>query len=91
MGQIGFDVPVVVDGGAQQVTAHHTNRGFGGRVTVPDDMGHDGTVRQARDYETAALPLSYAGVWGQPGLYLRSHEIMETPDSIDINGENTIL
>jgi len=59
---LDFDVPVVVDGGAQQVTTHHTNRGFGGRGTVPDDMGHDETALRARDYEAAALPLSYAGM-----------------------------
>ena len=48
-------------------------------------------MNHATDAETAALPLSYAGVWGHPGLYLRSGEIMETPDSIDIDGENTML
>jgi len=31
-------------------------------------MGHDGTALLARDYETAALPLSYAGVWGNRKL-----------------------
>ena len=51
---LGFDVHFDVDGGAQQVTAHHTNRGFGGRGTVPDDMGHDGTALQARDFKSAA-------------------------------------
>ncbi|GAI28248.1 unnamed protein product, partial [marine sediment metagenome] len=53
-----FDVDVP----PHQVTTHHTNRGFEGRETVPDDMGHDGTAPWARDYETAALPLSYAGM-----------------------------
>ena len=27
-----------------QTTTNHTNRGFGGHETAPDDMGHDGTV-----------------------------------------------
>jgi len=26
-------------------------------------MGHDGTALEAGDYETAALPLSYAGIF----------------------------
>jgi len=55
-GLVGFDVDVP----PQRVTTHHTNRGFRGRGTVPDDMGHAGTALWARDYETAALPLSYA-------------------------------
>ncbi len=58
----GFDVGVDVDVPPQQVTTHHTNRSFGGRGTVPNDMGHDGTLLQARDYETAALLLSYTGM-----------------------------
>jgi hypothetical protein len=54
-----FDVPVVVHGGTQRVTTRHNNRGSGGRGTAPDDMGHDGTALQARDYETAALHMRY--------------------------------
>ncbi len=57
----GFDVGVDVDVDvpSHQVTTHHTNRGFGGRGTVPDDMEHDGTALWARDYETAALYYYY--------------------------------
>ena len=40
----GFDVDFDVDVPPHPVTTHHINRGFGGRGTVPDDMGHDGTV-----------------------------------------------
>jgi len=58
---LGFDVGFDVDAGPQRVTTHHTNRGFGSRVTVSNDMEHDGTALWARDYETAALPLSYVG------------------------------
>jgi hypothetical protein len=57
----GFDVGFDVDVPPHQVTTDHTNRDFGGRGTVPDDMGHDGTAIRARDYQTAALPLSYVG------------------------------
>ena len=52
----GFDVGVDVS--PHQLTVHHNNRGFAGRGTVPGDMRHDGTALRARDYETAALPLS---------------------------------
>ena len=41
---LAFDVGFDVDVPPQQVTTHHTNRGFGGQGTVPDDMGHDGTA-----------------------------------------------
>ena len=51
----GFDVHFDVEREQQRPTTNHTNRGFGGRRTVPDDMGHDGTVLQAQNYETAAL------------------------------------
>ena len=57
----GFDVVFDVDVSPHQITVHHTNRAFGGYRTVPVDMGHDGTLLWAGDYETAALPLSYAG------------------------------
>lgn len=53
-----LDVVFDVDVPPQRVTTHHTNRGFGGRGTVPDDMGRDGTLLRARDYETAALSSS---------------------------------
>ena len=43
----GFDVGVDVDVSLHQITVHHTNRDFGGRGTVPDDMGHDGTALRA--------------------------------------------
>ena len=55
----GFDVRFDVDVPPQRVTTHHTNRGFGGRETVPDDMEHDETALRARDYETAALYYYY--------------------------------
>ena len=58
----GFDVGFDVDVPSHQVTTDHTNRDFGGRVTVSNDMEHDGTALWARDYETAALPLGYVGV-----------------------------
>ena len=51
-----FDVDFDVDVSPQRVTTHHNNRGFGGRGTAPNDMGHYGTALWARDYETAALP-----------------------------------
>ena len=41
---LAFDVGFVVDDGAQRVTTNHTNHCFEGRRTVPDDMGHDGTL-----------------------------------------------
>ena len=56
-----FDVEFDVHVPPHQVTTNHTNRGSGAQGTVPDDMGHDGTVLWAQNYETAALPLSYAG------------------------------
>jgi len=59
----GFDVDFDVDVPPHRVTTHHTDRGFGAHGTVPDDMGHDGTALWAQDYETAALPLSYAGTY----------------------------
>ena len=41
---LAFDVHFVVDGEPQRTTTHHTDRGFGGHGTVPDDMEHDGTA-----------------------------------------------
>jgi len=39
--------------------------------TTSDDMGHDGTESRTGRYETAALPLSYAGRLNQIRLYLK--------------------
>jgi hypothetical protein len=58
----GFDVDFEVDVPPHQVTLHHTDRGFGWKGTVPNDIKHDETILWTRDYETAALPLSYAGM-----------------------------
>jgi len=55
---VGFDVGV----SPHQTTTNHTNRGFGAHGTLPDAMKHDETTLWARDYETAALPLIYAGL-----------------------------
>ena len=54
----GFDVGVDVP--SQRGTTHHTNRGFGAWWTAPDNLRHDETALRARDYETVAIPLSYA-------------------------------
>jgi hypothetical protein len=43
-GSLVFNVGFGVDGGAQRVTPHYIDRGFGGRGTVPDDIGHNETV-----------------------------------------------
>ena len=58
-----LDVGVDVGVSPQLVTTHHTNRDFGDRGTVPDDMEHDGTALQARDYETATLPRGWRRPW----------------------------
>jgi|GEM_PF-3239713 hypothetical protein len=58
----GFDVVFDVYVPPHQLTTHHINRGFKFYGTVPDDMKHDETVLRTGDYETAALPLSYAGM-----------------------------
>ncbi|MDP6647657.1 MAG: hypothetical protein QGG15_00850 [Dehalococcoidales bacterium] len=55
---VGFDV----DGGPRLTTTHHTDCVFLKKSTVPNDMRHYGTVLLPRDYETAALPLNYAGM-----------------------------
>ncbi len=53
----GFDVGFDVDVSPHRITIHHTNRGFRGRGTVPDDMGHDGTALWAQNFKSAALSL----------------------------------
>ena len=40
----GFDVHFDVDAKQHILIVDHTNRGFGGYETVPDDMVHDGTA-----------------------------------------------
>ena len=60
---LDFDVGFDVDVPPHQVTTHHTNHGFGGRGTVPDDMRHDETVLWALDYETAALYYYYNNIY----------------------------
>ena len=49
------DVHFVVHAQPHRLTTNHTDRDFRRNGTVPDDMEHDGTALQARDYETAAL------------------------------------
>ena len=51
---LGFDVRFDVDGEPQQITTHHTNRGFRVHGTALNDMGHDGTVLQAQYFKSAA-------------------------------------
>jgi len=58
----GFDVGFDAYAKQHLPIVDHTDRVFRRNGTVPDDMGHDGTTLWARDYETAALPLSYAGI-----------------------------
>ena len=51
----GFDVRFEIDVPSQRVMTHHTDRGFVGRGTAPNGLGHDETVLWVRDYETAVF------------------------------------
>ncbi len=50
----GFDVHFDAYAKQHLLIVDHTNRGFGGHETIPDDMKHDGTALWAQYFKSAA-------------------------------------